>query len=297
MKRSLFALFFISFNVSFSLCLSQQAWADNKPELMLASVYSSQSHQTDLNHYWVSEKYDGVRAYWNGEQFISRQGSIYPAPEWYSKDLPNYPLDGELWLGRGQFDPLSGIVRTQIPNDENWRSVRFMVFDMPEHSGRFNQRLKALNTLQISQDLPAWVEIVKQWKVKNEVLLLQQLSDLVAQGAEGLMLHDGRSFYSAKRNDDLIKLKPTMDSEGVVMSYVDGKGKFQGKMGAMWVKGTVLDEQGGSSIKTFKIGSGFSDFERANPPAIGSEITFKYSGLTSNGLPRFVRFWRLKNKQ
>lgn len=291
MKRFLSASFFISL----SLFLSHQAWADNKPDLMLASVYSSQSHQTDLNHYWVSEKYDGVRAYWNGEQFISRQGHIYPAPHWYIKDLPDYPLDGELWLGRGQFDKLSGIVRTQIPNDEDWKSVRFMVFDLPKYEGRFDQRLQALNLLQSTKTLPTWVEVVKQWKIESEMLLLEQLDAFVTQGAEGLMLHDGNSLYAAIRSDDLIKLKPILDSEGVVLAYVEGKGKYQGKMGAMWVKGTVLDEQGGSSIQTFKIGSGFSDFDRANPPPIGSEITFKYSGLTSTGLPRFVRYWRLKN--
>lgn len=271
-------------------------WANEPPRLMLANVYTSQTHKPNLMHYWVSEKYDGVRAYWNGEQFISRQGNIYPAPKWYIKDLPDYPLDGELWLGRGQFDRLSGIVRTQIPNDEDWQSVRFMVFDLPKHEGRFNQRLHALNSLQKSKELPTWVEVVKQWKVKSEAVLLQQLDAVFEQGAEGLMLHDGRSFYAAKRNDDLMKLKPSMDSEGIVLSYVEGKGKYQGKMGSIWVKGTVFDGEGSSTLKTFKIGSGFSDDDRANPPAIGSEITYKYSGLTSTGLPRFVRFWRLKKQ-
>ena len=279
----------------FLLSLSNiSVWSDESPALMLANVYASQIHKPNLKHYWVSEKYDGVRAYWNGEQFISRQGNSYPAPTWYIKDLPDYPLDGELWLGRGQFDKLSGIVRTQTPNDDHWQSVRFMVFDLPKHEGRFNQRLQALNSLQKSKELPAWVEVVKQWKVKSEAVLLQQLDTFVDQGAEGLILHDGRSFYAAKRNDDLIKLKPSLDSEGIVLSYVEGKGKYQGQMGAMWVKGVVLDEQGSTATKTFKIGSGFSDFDRANPPSIGSEITFKYSGLTSTGLPRFVRYWRLK---
>lgn len=296
MKHFLSKSLFISLNLFLILLLNHQAWADKKPELMLASIYSSQSHQADLKHCWVSEKYDGVRVYWNGERFISRQGNTYPAPHWYIKDLPDYPLDGELWLGRGQFDRLSGIVRTQSPSDDDWQSVRFMVFDLPKHEGRFDQRLQALNSLQTSKGLPAWVEVVKQWKVKSEAVLLQQLDDFVAQGAEGLMLHNGRSFYAAKRNDDLIKLKPTMDSEGIVLSYVEGKGKYQGKMGAMWVKGSILNKQGNMINKTFKIGSGFSDFDRDNPPAIGSEITFKYSGLTSTGLPRFVRYWRLKNR-
>lgn len=271
-------------------------WAETPPKLMLANVYSSQSHQTELQHYWVSEKYDGVRAYWSGEGFISRQGHSYSAPHWFVKDFPKYPLDGELWLGRNQFDRLSGIVRRQAPNDNDWQSVRFMVFDLPQHQGNFDQRLQALRSLQATKTLPIWVQVVEQWKVNSEATLMAQLDEYVAQGAEGLMLHDGRSLYAAKRNHDLIKLKPSLDSEGIVLSYVDGKGKYQGKMGAMWVKGRVLDEQGIVAVKTFKIGTGFSDEERANPPAIGSEITFKYSGLTVTGLPRFVRYWRLKNK-
>lgn len=271
-------------------------WADNRPELMLANVYSSQDHKTNLNHYWVSEKYDGVRAYWNGKHLLSRQGFIYQAPDWFIQHLPKYPLDGELWLGRGKFDQLSGIVRTQIPSNEDWGLVRFMVFDIPNHIGRFDQRLQELNTLHDSRTLPPWVEVVKQWKVESEAALLRQLDELVNQGAEGLMLHDGRSMYSATRSDDLIKLKPSMDSEGIVLSYVEGKGKYQGKVGAIWVKASIVDSEGITRMKTFKIGSGFTDKERENPPPIGSEITFKYSGLTSTGLPRFVRYWRMRKR-
>lgn len=286
----LFTTFFCLF------LLLGNVWADAKPDLMLANVYSSQEHKTHLNHYWVSEKYDGVRAYWNGKHLISRQGSIYQAPDWFVQGLPHYPLDGELWLGRAAFDQLSGIVRTQTPSNEGWALVRFMVFDLPDHIGRFDQRLQELNTLQNSRTLPPWVEVVKQWKVESETVLLQQLDELVNEGAEGLMLHDGRSVYSAARSDDLIKLKPSMDSEGIVLSYVEGKGKYQGKMGAIWVKASIVDSEGLPRIKTFKIGSGFSDQERENPPPIGSEITFKYSGLTSTGLPRFVRYWRVRKR-
>jgi DNA ligase-1 len=42
----------------------------------------------------------------------------------------------------------------------------------------------------------------------------------------------------------------------------------------------------------FAIGSGLSDALRQTPPAIGSEITYRYNGYTSNGIPRFARFLR-----
>lgn len=271
-----------------------EAGAEEKPPLMLANVYSSQFHSVKLQNYWVSEKYDGVRAYWDGNHLVSRQGNEYIAPKWFVINFPEIPLDGELWMGREQFDRLSGIVRKKTPVDSEWKKVRYMVFDMPNHSGTFDQRLNELKRLA---DLPPWVEIAKQWKVESEPHLLQQLDSFVTKGAEGLMLHDGRSLYSAKRSNDLIKLKPSLDSEAIVLSYVEGKGKYQGKMGALWVEAVIINADGVKTTRKFKIGSGFSDQDRENPPEVGSEITFKYSGLTSQGTPRFARYWRLRNRK
>jgi len=279
--------------ISLSILLfSPQLFALNKPSLMLANVYSSSKVSgIDLSYYWVSEKYDGVRAYWDGERLISRQGNEYHAPFWFTEHFPKQPLDGELWLARGQFDRLSGIVRKQKPIDEEWRSVRYMVFDMPQAEGVFDQRLKKMRLLT---DVPAWLIIIKQWRVSDETELLSQLDSFVNTKAEGLMLHHGDSLYSAKRSDDLLKLKPSFDSEGFVLSYEEGKGKFIGMMGALWVEALITNEEGLAVRQRFKIGSGFTAAERKEPPAIGSEITFKYSGLTSKGKPRFVRYWRMR---
>lgn len=263
--------------------------ANQQPDLMQANVYSSESHGIELPHYWVSEKYDGVRAYWNGTQLLSRQGNQYHAPSWFIDALPDSPLDGELWLGRGQFDQLSGIVRKKKAIDSEWRQVRYMVFDLPHENDTFDQRLAAMRLLDLQS---AWVVIAKQWRVNSETELFMQLDEFVANNAEGLMLHDGRSYYSASRSDDLIKLKPRLDQEAIVLSYETGKGKYVGLMGSMWVEALIPNEQGVLEKRRFKIGSGFSDAERAAPPAIGSQITFQYSGLTSKGNPRFPRFWR-----
>lgn len=267
------------------------SWSENNPTLMLANVYSSQNHGESLTHYWVSEKYDGVRAYWNGTQFISRQGYVYQAPSWYTQNLPNIPLDGELWLGRGQFDRLSGIVRTKVPRDADWKLVRYMVFDLPALVEGFNHRLKVLNQLE---NLPVWVTKVKQWRVSSEAELFKQLEVIVSQGGEGLMLHDGRSLYQAKRNDDLVKLKPIQDAEATVVAHVAGKGKYLGQMGAIWVESSITTKNGLIALKRFKIGTGFSDHDRQNPPPLGSIISFKYTGLTPMGIPRFARYWRVR---
>lgn len=166
------------------------------PPLMQANIYAP---SIELEAYWVSEKYDGVRAYWNGKQLISRQGNVYHAPAWFIKDFPTTPLDG----------------------------------------------------------------------------------------AEGLMLHRGSSYYHAKRNDDLLKLKTFQDAEARVLTHLPGKGKFKGLMGALLVE----NEQG----LRFKVGSGFNIQERQNPPPIGTSITYKYYGKTQNGLPRFASFMRIRN--
>jgi DNA ligase 1 len=94
--------------------------------------------------YLISEKYDGVRALWDGVTLRFRSGGLIPAPSWFTAKLPSTPLDGELWMGRGQFDALSGAVRQQQPDDALWRSIRYMVFDQPASAANFSERLAAL---------------------------------------------------------------------------------------------------------------------------------------------------------
>lgn len=99
------------------------------PALMLAGVYRP---GIELNAYWVSEKLDGVRAYWDGQRLISRRGNRYRAPAWFTRGFPPEPLDGELWSGRERFESLLSSARKQTPADAEWRQQRFMVFDLPQ---------------------------------------------------------------------------------------------------------------------------------------------------------------------
>ena len=272
-------------NLLFLCCLTTPlAFADTpKPDLLLANIYSP---SISLQNYWVSEKLDGVRALWNGTNFISRQGNIFYAPEWFTRVLPKIELDGELWLGRGQFDRLSGVVRRDIPDDADWRKIKFMVFELPNHAGSFDQRLKRLE--EIVSDINALhIQLVEQFKVASHEALNKKLDELVEQGAEGLMLHLASSLYKSGRSDDLLKLKKYLDAEAVVIAHVPGKGKYTGMLGSLLVE--TPDK------RRFKIGTGFSDAERKNPPAIDSIITYKYFGLTGKGIPRFASFMRVRN--
>lgn len=254
------------------------------PALLLAKVYND---QTDLNNYWVSEKLDGVRAYWDGQQLISRQGNRFTAPAWFTAGFPDEPLDGELWMGRGTFDVLSGTVRQQTPDDDQWRRVRYMVFDMPIPDLTFDERLARLTQLIAALGIPH-LQLVEQYKVTDRAALMQDLERVVAQGGEGLMLHRGASLYRAARSDDLLKLKTYEDAEAVVIAHLPGKGKYEGMMGSLLVE--MPDR------RRFKIGTGFSDAQRADPPPIGSTITYKYFGKTNSELPRFASFLRVRDE-
>lgn len=253
----------------------------NAPKLMLANVYEP---GLDLTEYWVSEKYDGFRAYWDGKQLISRQGNVFAAPAWFTEDFPSLPMDGELWAGRQQFEVVASVVRQKQPH-QGWREIRFMVFDLPTMAGTFHQRLQHLKSL-LSPSPTAWLKLVEQFRVKSEEELLQRLDAAVTEGAEGLMLHRGASKYQAGRSDDLIKLKQSQDAEGTVIEYLPGKGKYTGMLGAI-----VVEMPTG---QRFRIGSGFSDQERREPPPVGSVITYQYNGFTQRGIPRFARYLRIR---
>jgi len=257
------------------------------PEIQLANSYHP---EIKLEDYWLSEKLDGVRAYWNGEKLISKQGLVYQAPAWFTENFPDFALDGELWIARNHFDVLSGIVRKRQPVDAEWRQVTYQIFDLPKHSGVFNVRLGFLRDYFKASEGPLWLKLIEQTKVTDHQTLMTLLDEAVAQGAEGLMLHLGSSYYHNKRNNDLLKVKRYFDAEAKVIGHISGKGKYRTMLGSVLVEALNKAQKG----KRFKLGSGFSDERRKHPPPVGSVITYKYFGLTNKGLPRFASFMRVR---
>lgn len=252
--------------------------------LSLANNYRS---DLDLSAYWVSEKYDGIRAHWTGTQLLSRQGLPISAPAWFTQHWPAQALDGELWAGRGQFAVVQSTVALGAQDDAGWRALRYMVFDVPDQPGSFALRQAALQALvaRIGQD---WVQAVPQWQVPRHDALMRQLRTLSQAGAEGLMLRRADAPYRAGRSDDLIKLKLWDDAEAVVVGHLPGRGKYQGLTGAL-----LVELPSGQRVK---IGSGLRDAERAHPPPVGSTITYRHNGHHPSGLPRFARYWRLRSE-
>lgn len=261
---------------------AREAWAADAPALLLANVYRPGMPLAD---YWVSEKYDGVRGYWDGNVLRTRGGETVAAPAWFTADWPATPMDGELWAGRGRFAHAQSTTRQQQPDDAAWRQMRFMVFDLPAHGGVFDERLGALKTL-VASIQQNWVQAVPQQRVATDAALQALLQRTVRAGGEGLMLHKGSSLYRSGRSDDLIKLKTHEDTEALVVGHLPGKGKHAGRLGALLVEMPTGQR--------FKLGAGLTDADRANPPPIGSWVTYRFRGTHEGGLPRFASFVRVR---
>jgi DNA ligase-1 len=238
----------------------------------------------DPSGYLVSEKLDGVRALWDGNTLHFRSGRVVPAPAWFTAKLPATPLDGELWLGRGQFDALSATVRRAQAVDAEWQQVQYRVFELPHGEGTFAERAERLKGVV---QTTAWsqLEVIDQYRVANRTALQAKLKAVTAAGGEGLVLHLASAPVTTGRSDVLLKLKAVQDAEAVVVGYTPGKGKYVGKLGAL----NVQTENG----QTFKLGTGMSDLQRQNPPTIGSTVTYTYRDTTPSGKPRFASFLRV----
>jgi DNA ligase 1 len=251
------------------------------PHLLLANVWNP---SIDPTGWWMSEKYDGLRGYWDGRKLWSRQGNIIHAPDYFLAELPrDVALDGELWIGHGKFEETISIVRSETP-DDRWKRVHFMVFDAPQAKGTFEQRMQLLRAT-FPQD-NRFVRVVVQECCQGVAQLLAERDRVVRLGGEGLMLRQPESVYEAGRSPTLLKVKPYDDAEATVIAYEPGKGKFAGKLGAVRVR----TDDG----REFSIGSGFTDAQRESPPPVGTVITYRFRGLTAKGLPRFPSYLRVR---
>ena len=254
-------------------------------QLELASDWSRERSPAGFA---VSEKLDGVRAVWDGQRMRFRSGRPLAAPDWLLAALPTEPLDGELWLGRGRFDSLSGIVRSNLADASHWQSVRYMVFDMPAQPGSFAQRYARLQA-SVSAAAQPWLQAVEQVPGGDAASLERHLRELTQAGGEGLVLHRWDAPWQPGRSQAVYKFKLQPDAEATVLAHIPGKGKYAGATGALLVESA----QG----VRFAIGSGLSDAQRADPPPVGAQVTYRYRGLTPSGVPRFATLLRVREQE
>ena len=255
----------------------EDAADDKEPPLLLAHKWEA---TIDITGWWLSEKLDGVRAYWDGTQFLSRLGNKFYPPPFFTENFPKTPLDGELWGGRKLFQRTVGIVKRQ-DQSPLWKDLLFVVFDAPAFDGTFEERMAHVESVVGGGKHP-FVRVHTQEPCLGIDHLKAELTRVEALGGEGLMARRPKSKYEAGRSNSLLKVKTFHDAEARVLGHVAGMGRHKGRLGALLVE--LADGT------KFNVGTGFSDRERESPPAIGSLITFRYQELSDGGVPRFPTY-------
>jgi DNA ligase-1 len=250
---------------------------EGAPALLLAHTWEN---DVDLTGWWMSEKLDGVRAYWDGQRFVSRLGNAFFAPDWFTERLPAVPLDGELWGGRRQFQKTVSIVRRQ-DKSQHWEELRYVVFDAPALAEPFEARI-AFVAEHIKTHAPPYVEAHTHERCRGVEHLRAELARVEALGGEGLMLRRPESRYEAGRSSSLLKVKSFRDAEARIVEHQAGAGRHKGRLGAL-----AVEMPDGTR---FNIGTGFSDAERASPPPVGAIVTYRYQELSEAGVPRFPSY-------
>ncbi len=250
---------------------------DTAPPVLLA-------HKWEVDHdptgWWMSEKLDGIRAYWDGEGFVSRLGNRFLAPDWFTADLPADTLDGELWVGRKKFQVTTSIVRSGAAG-QAWKDVTYVVFDAPNAKGGFEDRIAHAKKIFARAEAPH-ARVLEHEQCTGIAHLREELARVESLGGEGLMLRRPGSKYEVGRSQSLLKVKTFHDAEARVIGHAPGTGKHKGRLGAL-----IVELPGGV---TFNVGTGFSDAEREAPPALGAVITFRYQELSDDGVPRFPSY-------
>jgi len=262
--------------------------------VMLAQKWDE---KLDPTGWWMSEKLDGVRGYWDGKNFYSRLGNQFPAPEWFKQGLPKTPLDGELWCGRRQFRRCLSIVRNRS-SGKLWEYITFLVFDAPSMKAPYEERVAFIKSVVVPVSKPdgaaassagtggsgvatsgtPYAAPVGVVTCEGREQLRLELAKVDGMGGEGLMLRQAKSAYENKRSRVLRKVKSVHDEEAKVVGHEGGRG-MAFRLGAL----TLVTPDG----RQFSCGTGLSARDRSHPPAIGSIVTYKFTELMDNGYPRF----------
>ena len=250
---------------------------------MLADKYDAKMDPTGM---WVSEKLDGIRAMYIDGKFLSRTGLQFAVPKWFYDAMPKgVSLDGELYTTRGDFQHISSIVSKKKPVDTEWKTIKYMVFDVPITNAPFEERYRMLQKI-VTENSSPYLKLVENIPVmsRNHMDVLHR--QIMDKDGEGLMLRVPGSLYQPKRTKDLLKVKKDMDDEAVVIGHLRGTGKNAHRLGKLAVKWQ-------HSKETFHVGTGFTDeqrddFERLFP--LKTIVKVKFNGMTGTNKPRFPVF-------
>lgn len=255
----------------------------NKPDLFLLKTYDDSK---EIFGWVMSEKLDGIRGFWNGQELLTRGGEKLNPPKWFIKDYPSFPVDGELWTKRGDFENISSIVRSKNSGDR-WKKITHHIFEVPNQSGGLLKRLSVLEKHLAANSTP-YLKVLKQTTIKTKQQLKDFLTQVTSNKGEGVVVRNPDTLYETGRLSSALKVKKYFDTECTVLEILPGKGKYQNKMGSVLCQ----TAQG----QRLKIGSGFKDKDRVNPPNVGSKITFKYYGFTKKGKFKYPVYLRIRSE-
>ncbi|MBW6511318.1 MAG: DNA ligase [Desulfuromonadaceae bacterium] len=239
---------------------------------------------SDLRGWLMSEKLDGVRARWDGRQLWSKNGRKFFPPAEFTRNLPPFAVEGELWGGRGTFEQTVSIVSSQQAHG-GWLGLKLGIFDLPDAAGGFSQRIEQARSW-LAEHPTDYAFVIEQIPVRDRAQVQMELQRLENIGGEGLIVRRPDSLYRGGRSAEILKVKTCLDAEAKVVAHLPGQGRNAGRLGAL-----LVEEKNGAA---FRIGTGFSDEQRNNPPPVGSLVTFKYYGRYASGLPKFPVFLRIR---
>ena len=276
-------MFKASIKLVFAYLMLAQVALATKPDLFLLKTYDDSK---DVVGWVMSEKLDGIRGFWTGKELVSRGGNPIHAPAWFTQNYPPFAIDGELWTQRGDFENISSIVRSKNSN-QRWKHITHNIFEVPGQSGGLLKRLNILKEYLRKNPNP-YLQIIPQTVINTKGQLADFLKEVTTDKGEGVVVRNPNTLYQTGRLSSALKVKQYFDTECIVLEILPGKGKYQNMMGS------VLCQT--DTGKKLKIGSGFKDKDRANPPAIGSKITFKYYGFTKKGSFKYPVYLRVRQE-
>jgi DNA ligase-1 len=290
--------------------------------LMLAHTYKPAKHY--VAGWLLSEKMDGERCFWDGgvsrgipasevpyantvkdhrlktqpvaTGLWTRSGKVIHAPNWWLNQLPMVPLDGELFMGRKQFQTLRKIVGQHHP-DDRWNQVTFNIFDSPpmgiflecreikvrsqysywvepnadnwywemaakNPSVLVHQKGYSYSWLQANVPQNKVVTLIPQIKLSTELhearkQIGEYLDAFLNNDAEGVMLRSPVHSWDTVRSHGLLKHKPWFDAEGVITGFTSGRETDRGSKLRGLIGALILDFNG----KRLEL-SGLTDEER-----------------------------------
>ena len=276
-------MFKTSIKLVFAYLMLVQVALATKPDLFLLKTYDDSK---DVIGWVMSEKLDGIRGFWTGKELLTRGGMKLTPPKWFIKNYPPFAIDGELWTKRNDFENISSIIRSKN-SKQRWKSVSHNIFEVPSQSGGLLKRLSVLKEYLRENPNP-YLKILPQTVINAKGQVADFLKEVSADKGEGVVVRNPNTLYQTGRLSSALKVKQYLDAECTVLEILPGKGKYQNMMGS------VLCQT--DSGKKLKIGSGFKDKDRANPPAIGSKITFKYYGFTKKGSFKYPVYLRVRQE-